>query len=72
VTLVRHNEPEYHCTTGLVDLVRVANVQRLLPAEYLEDNRTMVTRAFRDYALPLIGGPLTHHARLKGTRVRKP
>jgi 6-phosphofructokinase 1 len=72
VTLVRHNEPDYHCTTGLVDLARVANVQRLLPDEYLEDNRTMVTRAFRDYALPLIGGPLTHYARLKGTRVRKP
>lgn len=72
VTLVRHDEPDYHCTTGLVDLARVANVQRLLPDEYLDDNRTMVTRAFRDYALPLIGGPLTHHARLKGTRVRKP
>jgi 6-phosphofructokinase len=72
VTLVRHNEPDYHCTTGLVDLARVANVQRLLPDEYLEDNRTMVTRAFRDYALPLIGGPLTHYARLEGIRVRKP
>lgn len=72
VTLVRHDEPDYHCTTALVDLARVANVQRLLPDEYLEDNRTMVTRAFRDYALPLIGGPLTHYARLKGTRVRKP
>jgi 6-phosphofructokinase 1 len=72
VTLVRHDEPDYHCTAGLVDLARVANVQRLLPDEYLEDNRTMVTRAFRDYALPLIGGPLTHYARLKGTRVRKP
>jgi 6-phosphofructokinase 1 len=72
VTLVRHNELDYHCTTGLVDLARVANVQRLLPDGYLEDNRTMVTRAFCDYALPLIGGPLTHYARLEGTKVQKP
>lgn len=71
VTLVRHNEPDYHCTTGLADLARVANVQRLLPDEYLEESKTMVTRAFHEYALPLIGGPLTHYARLEGTRVRK-
>jgi ATP-dependent phosphofructokinase / diphosphate-dependent phosphofructokinase len=72
VALVRRNEPSYYCTTALIDLAQVANVQRLLPDEYLEDNKTMVTRAFRDYALPLIGGPLTHYARLEGTRVRKP
>jgi 6-phosphofructokinase 1 len=35
ITLVRHNEPAYHCTTGLVELAQVANVQRLLPDEYL-------------------------------------
>jgi 6-phosphofructokinase len=72
VTLIRQNEPDYHCTTGLVDLARVANVQRLLPDEYLEGNKTMVTSAFRNYALPLIGGSLTHYARLEGIRVRKP
>jgi 6-phosphofructokinase len=69
VTLIRQNGPDYHCTTGLADLAHVANVQRLLPDEYLEENKMMVTSAFRDYALPLIGGPLTHHARLEGTRV---
>lgn len=71
VTLVRHNEPTYHCTTGLVELDAVANVQRLLPAEYLDKTRTMVAPAFYDYALPLVGGPLTYHARLEMTKVQK-
>ena len=25
VTLIRHNEPKYHCTTGLVELAQIAN-----------------------------------------------
>ena len=71
VTLVRHTDPEYHCTTGLVDLAQIANVQRLLPNEYLDASKTMVTPAFYDYALPLLGGPLQHHARLEATRLAK-
>ncbi len=69
VTLVRHDEPVYHCVTGLVELDKVANVQRLLPDGYLNQNKTMVTPAFYHYALPLIGEPLTQHAQLKRTRV---
>jgi 6-phosphofructokinase 1 len=71
VTLVRHTQPEYHCTTGLVDLAQIANVQRLLPDEYLDASKTMVTPAFYDYALPLLGGPLQHHAHLETTRLAK-
>ncbi|HEY7414282.1 MAG TPA: 6-phosphofructokinase, partial [Ktedonobacteraceae bacterium] len=70
VTLIRHDEPTYHCTTGLVDLDKVANMQRLLPAEYLDTSRTMVTPAFHAYASPLVGGELTHHARLKMTKAQ--
>ena len=69
VTLVRHDDPVYHCSTGLAELDKVANVQRLLPDEYLNQNKTMVTPAFYHYALPLIGEPLTQHAQLKRTRV---
>lgn len=72
VTLVRHNEPEYHCTTDLVELAKVANVQRLLPDEYLDESKIMVTSAFYDYALPLLGEPLPRHRRLNMTRVGKP
>ncbi len=69
VTLVRQNEQGYACTTGLVELANVANVQRLLPDHYLDENKTMVTQAFFDYALPLIGEPLPHHAKLEKKRI---
>ena len=71
VTLIRHTEPAYHCSTGLVELSRVANVQKLLPDEYLDTSKTMVTQAFYDYALPLIGDPLPQHAKLEKTRIRR-
>jgi len=70
VTLIRHNEPSYHCTTGLVDLAQVANVQRLLPNEYMNESKTMVTPAFYDYALPLLGEPLSQHTRLEMVKVK--
>jgi ATP-dependent phosphofructokinase / diphosphate-dependent phosphofructokinase len=69
ITLVRDNEPVYHCTTGLVDLVKIANEHRLLPDAYLDESKTMVTQAFYDYALPLIGEPLPQHIRLETLRV---
>lgn len=72
VTLVRQDEPTYHCTTGLAELDKVANVQRLLPDSYLNENKTMVTPAFYDYALPLIGGPLTQYTRLDITQKNPP
>jgi 6-phosphofructokinase 1 len=70
VTLVRHTEPTYRCTTGLVALAKIANVQQLMPAEFLDENKTMVTQAFYDYALPLLGEPLPQHTKLKMTRIR--
>ena len=64
VTLQRLEQPTYACTTGLAELEQVANKQRLLPDEYLDANKTMVTQAFYKYALPLIGDPLPEPARL--------
>ena len=69
VTLIRHTEPAYSCTTGLVELAKVANAQKLMTAAYLDESKTMVTQAFYDYALPLIGGPLPQHAKLEKTRI---
>lgn len=68
VTLIRHTAPTYNCTTGLVELTKVANVQRLLPDEYMDSSKIMVSQAFYDYALPLIGTPLPHYAKLENTR----
>lgn len=70
VTLIRHNDPTYHCITGLAELAQVANVQRLLPDEYLNADKTMVTQAFFDYALPLIGEPLVHYPHLEMMRIK--
>lgn len=70
VTLIRHNEPAYHCSTGLAALREVANVQRLMPDNYLDSRKTMVTQAFYDYALPLIGEPLPVHAKLEQVRIQ--
>lgn len=71
VTLLRQSEPAYHCTTGLAELSAVANVQRLLPDEYLDASKTMVTQAFYDYALPLIGEPLPEYTALEKIRISR-
>jgi ATP-dependent phosphofructokinase / diphosphate-dependent phosphofructokinase len=69
VTLIREPGPDYACTTGLADLARIANAQRLLPPEYLDAAGTGVTEAFRQYALPLLGDALPRHVRLQGHRI---
>lgn len=64
VTLVREPGPEYRCVTSTAPLARVANVERPLPPEFLNAERNFVTRAFVNYARPLIGGPLLPYGRL--------
>jgi len=71
ITLVRHNAPHYHCTTGLVALAQIANEQRVLPAEYLTSDKTMVTQAFYDYALPLVGQPLPIYPHIEQAKVQR-
>ncbi|HEX7737962.1 MAG TPA: 6-phosphofructokinase [Ktedonobacteraceae bacterium] len=70
VVLLRENEAQYHCTAGLADLSKVANIQRLLPDSFLDANKTMVTAAFLRYAQPLIGEPLPAYQRLVHTKVK--
>jgi len=71
ITLVRHPEPAYHCTTGLVELAKVANEQRLMPEDYLDESKIMVSEAFYDYALPLIGDPLPKYPQLEEIRIKR-
>ena len=47
-----------------VPLAEVANVEHLLPAEYIAESSNDITDGFREYAAPLIGGPLRRYARL--------
>lgn len=71
VTLERHTQHPYSFGTGLAPLAEVANREKLLPRDFLNEAGNMVNQAFKDYALPLIDGPLPPLARLKGVRVPK-
>ena len=56
VTLRRADGDEYNCTTGLVELEKVANSEKPLPAEFISDDGFGVTEAFCRYARPLVMG----------------
>ncbi|GER82980.1 pyrophosphate--fructose 6-phosphate 1-phosphotransferase [Thermogemmatispora aurantia] len=70
ITLQREEGPVYGCTTGLAPLASIANEKRCLPAEYLDESGTMITEAFRDYALPLLGELPPRYAQLAPIKVR--
>ncbi|UCE99267.1 MAG: 6-phosphofructokinase [Planctomycetota bacterium] len=61
VTLVREEGGEYKCTTGLAKLRDVANGEKKVPANYINDRGNHITEACRDYIRPLIKGeaPIT-------------
>lgn len=56
VTLVRTSNDPYHCTTGIIDVHKVSNVERTVPREWLNEDGDHLTSAFFDYAMPLIQG----------------
>jgi len=56
VTLVREDGPRYKCTTGLAELRDVANGEKKVPAEYINDAGNHITDAMRDYVRPLVQG----------------
>jgi 6-phosphofructokinase 1 len=69
VSLERLSDDPYHCETGAIHLRRVANAEKLLPREFVNEAGNMIAEGFWTYALPLIDGPLPPLARLKGCRV---
>lgn len=71
VTLLRQPGPTYAIETGLAPLDEVANVERKLPREFINDQGNGVTEGFIEYARPLIGGALTPYARLAKHQVEK-
>lgn len=70
ITLVRESTDPNRCTTGQEALVKIANQQRALADEYFDAGGMMVTAAFYEYALPLLGDPLPDYARLGELGVR--
>ena len=57
VTLERVSQPgePYRSKFGTIDLSRVANAERPMPAKFIRRDGLFVTKAFLDYARPLVG-----------------
>ena len=57
IALVREDgDGRYRCTTGLVGLADVANAEKPVPREYINEAGNGVTEAFLEYARPLVVG----------------
>jgi 6-phosphofructokinase 1 len=56
VTFAREEGDTYACKTCLVDLVEVANAEKMVPREWINESGNGVLKPFIDYALPLIQG----------------
>jgi 6-phosphofructokinase 1 len=55
VALTRAPGPRYAVATSLVPLDEVANVERMLPAEWITGDGTDVSAAFQAWARPIVG-----------------
>jgi len=57
ITLVRgQGDGRYHCTTGLAELSVVANGEKRVPPEFINEAGNGVTDAMKDYVRPLVAG----------------
>jgi 6-phosphofructokinase 1 len=65
VTLERLSSQPYHYRCGNVELQKVANLEKLLPRKFMNDEGNMIDQDFVNYAQPLIDGPLPQIARLQ-------
>ncbi len=71
ITLERTPGRKYECTTGLVELERVANRKRMVPDEFINEDGNDVTKEFLEWLRPLIRPGLTEYAHLKRVLVKK-
>jgi len=58
VKLVRHQNSPYRWTTGFQELKEIANVERLVPREWISADGFLPNETFIEYARPLIDGEL--------------
>ena len=47
---------KYHCEVSLVELEKVAKNTKVMPKDFLDENKPYVTNEFFEYAMPLTGG----------------
>jgi ATP-dependent phosphofructokinase / diphosphate-dependent phosphofructokinase len=70
VTIQRLSSEPFEISTDHASLEKVANQERLLPDEFISPGGRSVTAAFRDYAMPLIEGPLEPYGHLENLPFR--
>lgn len=58
VSLRRLSDDPYQCATGLVDIRKVANREKKVPVEWINETRTGMLTPFLQYARPLIQAEL--------------
>ncbi len=58
ITLVRLSDKPYQCTTGRVEIAKIANLEKTLPIEWISNSHTNMLQPFLDYAFPLIQAEL--------------
>ena len=56
VALDRVSQNPYRCETKLIDLSAVANYEKKVPDEWINEEGNGILQGFIDYALPLIQG----------------
>jgi len=56
VTLERKSDSPYVCETGLAKLMDVANGEKKVPRDWINEEGNHITDKFRQYALPLLQG----------------
>ena len=59
VVLVRHSDDPYQCGTEVTDVHKIANDERLVPREWVNEEGTYVTEDFVTYVRPLIQGDVS-------------
>lgn len=59
VALKRISDAPYQCTTELHPISEVANLEKKVPMEWINETHTNMTQAFLDYARPLVQAELT-------------
>ena len=58
ITLVRISDKPYQCTTGVVEIEKIANYEKKIPLAWINDTHTDMMTSFLDYARPLIQAEL--------------
>ncbi|SCP95582.1 6-phosphofructokinase [Anaerobium acetethylicum] len=58
VVIDRVSDDPYQCSTGIYDVHKISNVEKVVPREWITKDGSNVTEEFLDYVRPLIQGDL--------------